>query len=118
MTTFKVPDFESKGGNLISKFIYLSSSRFPISFVMQLRFPTIGTHPDFVIGQNPNALEETTRNTSLRNAELLFVPSSGDENGSDSMKYWEVVADKLHAAGWSWGYGSAATKDGWRWWIV
>ena len=34
------------------------------------------------------------------------------------MKYWEVIADKLHAAGWSWGYCSAATKDGWRWWIV
>ena len=38
--------------------------------------------------------------------------SSGDENGSDSMKYWEVIADKLHAAGWSWGYCSAVTK---RW---
>jgi len=23
------------------------------------------------------------------------------------MKYWEVIADKLHAAGWSWGYCSA-----------
>ena len=34
------------------------------------------------------------------------------------MKYWEIIADKLHAAGWSWGYCSAATKDGWRWWIV
>ena len=30
------------------------------------------------------------------------------------MKYWETIADKLSAAGWS----SAATKDGWRWWIV
>jgi hypothetical protein len=44
--------------------------------------------------------------------------SSGDENGSNSMKYWEIVADKLHSAGWSWGYCSALTKDGWRWWIV
>ena len=34
------------------------------------------------------------------------------------MKYWEVIADKLSAAGWSWGYCSAVTKDGWRWWIV
>jgi hypothetical protein len=24
--------------------------------------------------------------------------SSGDETGSDSMKYWEAIADKLHAA--------------------
>jgi len=31
------------------------------------------------------------------------------------MKYWEIVADKLSAAGWSWGYSSAVTKDGWRW---
>ena len=34
------------------------------------------------------------------------------------MKYWEIIADKLHASGWSWGYCSAVTKDGWRWWIV
>ena len=31
------------------------------------------------------------------------------------MKYWEVIADKLHGSGWSWGYCSAVTKDGWRW---
>src|SRR6266478_1931631 len=31
------------------------------------------------------------------------------------MKSWEIVADKLSAAGWSWGYCSAVTKDGWRW---
>src|SRR5438132_13049620 len=31
------------------------------------------------------------------------------------MKYWEIVADKLSAAGWSWGYCSAVTQDGWRW---
>ena len=31
------------------------------------------------------------------------------------LKYWEVVADKLGAAGWSWGYCSAVTPDGWRW---
>jgi len=30
------------------------------------------------------------------------------------MKYWEIVADKLSAAGWSWGYCSAVTRDGWR----
>jgi hypothetical protein len=31
------------------------------------------------------------------------------------MKYWELIADKLSAAGWSWGYCSAVRKDGWRW---
>jgi hypothetical protein len=31
------------------------------------------------------------------------------------MQYWEIVADKLSAAGVSWGYCSAVTRDGWRW---
>ena len=31
------------------------------------------------------------------------------------MKYWELIADKLSAAGWSWGYCSAVTQHGWRW---
>jgi hypothetical protein len=31
------------------------------------------------------------------------------------MKYWEVIADKLHASGWSCGYCNAVTRDGWRW---
>ena len=31
------------------------------------------------------------------------------------MKYWEIMADKLSAASWSWGYRSAVTRDGWRW---
>jgi hypothetical protein len=31
------------------------------------------------------------------------------------MKYWEVIADKLSAADWSWGYCSAITRDDWRW---
>jgi len=25
------------------------------------------------------------------------------------MQYWEIIADKLSAAGWSWGYCSAVT---------
>jgi hypothetical protein len=33
----------------------------------------------------------------------------GDENGSDSMKYWEIIADQPSAAGWSRGYCSAVT---------
>jgi hypothetical protein len=27
------------------------------------------------------------------------------------MKYWEIVADKLSAAGWSWGYSRAVIVD-------
>src|SRR5438445_9459069 len=38
--------------------------------------------------------------------------SSGDENGSNSMKYWEIVADRLHAAGWSYGITEHSTKHG------
>jgi hypothetical protein len=38
--------------------------------------------------------------------------SSGDETGSDSVKYWEIVADNLSKAGWSWGCVSAADSEG------
>ena len=31
------------------------------------------------------------------------------------LKYWEIVDDKLHAAGWSWGYCSAVNATGRRW---
>jgi hypothetical protein len=31
------------------------------------------------------------------------------------MKYWEIIADKLHASSWSLGYCSAITPYGWRW---
>jgi hypothetical protein len=31
------------------------------------------------------------------------------------VKYWEIIADKLSAAGWSWGYCSAVIYDCWRW---
>jgi hypothetical protein len=29
-----------------------------------------------------------------------------------TVKYWEIVGRKLSAAGWSWGYCSAVTRDG------
>ena len=31
-----------------------------------------------------------------------------------TMKYWEVIAEKLSGAGWSWSYCSAVTQQGWR----
>jgi len=31
------------------------------------------------------------------------------------MKYWEIIAVKLSAGGWTWGYCSAVTCHGWRW---
>jgi hypothetical protein len=30
------------------------------------------------------------------------------------MKYWEIIADKLSENGWTWGYYTAVTSDGWR----
>jgi hypothetical protein len=62
----------------------------------------------------PSAKAELPRSSRHRVQEYPAI-ASGDENGSDSMKYCEVIADKLHASGWSWGYFSAVTKDGWRW---
>src|SRR5207237_8644380 len=38
--------------------------------------------------------------------------SSGDEIGSNSMKYWEIIADRLHAEGWSYGIAEHFTKHG------
>ena len=34
------------------------------------------------------------------------------------MKYWEIIADKLKKAGWSWGYVSAFDSQGRTIWIV
>ena len=34
------------------------------------------------------------------------------------MKYWEIIADRLSAAGWSYGYVSALDREGRTIWIV
>ena len=34
---------------------------------------------------------------------------------TSNMKYWEIIAGKLSAGGWTWGYCSAVTRHGWRW---
>jgi hypothetical protein len=34
------------------------------------------------------------------------------------MKYWEIIADNLHKAGWSWGWVSALDAHGRTIWIV
>ena len=34
------------------------------------------------------------------------------------MKYWEIIADNLSKAGWSWGYVSAIDREGRTIWIV
>src|SRR5204863_6982743 len=35
--------------------------------------------------------------------------------GKATIKYWEIIADKLSAAGWTWGCCSAVTHHGWHW---
>jgi hypothetical protein len=34
------------------------------------------------------------------------------------VKYWEIIADNLSKAGWSWGYVSAIDSKGRRIWIA
>ena len=34
------------------------------------------------------------------------------------MKYWEIIADNLHKAGWSYGYLSAHHREGRTIWIA
>jgi hypothetical protein len=36
----------------------------------------------------------------------------------DRVKYWEIIADNLSKAGWSWGCVSAVDRDGRTIWIV
>jgi hypothetical protein len=37
---------------------------------------------------------------------------------SGSVKYWEIIADNLSKAGWSWGYVSALDAEGRTIWIA
>ena len=39
----------------------------------------------------------------------VWGDSSGDEDASDAMKFWEIIADNLSKAGWSWA--CVATVD-------
>src|SRR5207253_7363154 len=48
---------------------------------------------------------------------VLCCTGIADSGTMPPMQYWEVVADKLSAAGWSWGYCSAilsrAKREAW-----
>ena len=37
---------------------------------------------------------------------------------NDRVKYWEIIADNLSKAGWSWGYVSAVDSEGRTIWIA
>ena len=36
----------------------------------------------------------------------------------EAIEYWEIIADKLSKAGWSWGWVSAVDFEGRTFWIV
>ena len=44
--------------------------------------------------------------------------SSGNENGSGRVKSWEIIADNLSKAGWSYGYVSTLDSRGRTIWIA
>src|SRR5262249_41202426 len=44
--------------------------------------------------------------------------SSCDENRGDRVKYWEIIADNLSKAGWTWGCVSALDSLGRTIWIT
>jgi len=56
-----------------------------------------------------------TANIVLSKVERAAFASIDRQTPTTELKYWEIIADKLSAAGWSWGYCSAVTRDGWRW---
>jgi len=43
---------------------------------------------------------------------------SPDEQHSFGVKYWEIIADNLSKAGWSWGCVSALDSEGRTIWIA
>jgi hypothetical protein len=51
----------------------------------------------------------------------FFIIKSGEESKPFAMsgeKYWEIIADNLSKAGWSWGCVSAVDRDGRTIWIA
>jgi hypothetical protein len=58
--------------------------------------------------------QENSRSAVVSNCEVR-LPSGPVLALKALMRYWETIADRLSAAGWTWGYCSAVTRDGWRW---
>ena len=49
--------------------------------------------------------------------DVIAVRRAKRQNPS-SVKYWEIIADNLSKAGWSWGYVSALDSNGRTIWIA
>ena len=71
--------------------------------------------------KSPMVLLKAQKNLSVVATALWAVPKKCAAvkrfclRRCSNMQYWEIVADKLGAARWSWGYCSAVTREGWRW---
>jgi len=51
-------------------------------------------------------------------ASLAMTRQTRNHGDSFSGKYWEIIANRLSKAGWSWGYVSAVSGEGRRIWIA
>ena len=49
---------------------------------------------------------------------LLLCEEQKRQNAARVKRYWEIIADNLSKAGWSWGCVSAIDSDGQTIWIV
>ena len=67
------------------------------------------------IGCLLNQVGQPPRNARISMTVTFCCTGLADSGAMPPIKCWEIVADKLSAAGWSWGYCSAVTRDGWRW---
>ena|SRR5436305_12680380 len=57
--------------------------------------------------------------TSLHDVRIILSSRCGERKGTIArVKYWEIIADNLKKAGWSWGYVSAVDSERRTIWIV
>jgi hypothetical protein len=49
---------------------------------------------------------------------LCYCAATTDGNIMERVKYWEIIADNLSKAGWSWGWVSAVASKGRTIWIA
>jgi hypothetical protein len=65
--------------------------------------------------------QEVTHATHARIAAIADIARKAEGHAASADKYvksWELVADKLSASGWSWGWVSAVDSEGRTLWIV
>ena len=59
------------------------------------------------------------RKSALAISIITFsLPCGEQKRQNPGVKYWEIIANNLSKAGWSYGYGSAVDRQGRTIWIV